>query len=254
MSEGDGDNSLREGRKQVREGFQKIFRGGIIKSQEKKKDISYYRRNRSEILGDLAFNFSRQKKPAAAGLIVLLPILVVSLIIAWLFSRIDFIPYSEMLDITDYYIINQSVKLASLLVLGTIIVTVTGKIVRTNIGFRIEKIVDSVIGRIPFLGAVYRISKITTETVIEGTEELSKPVKLEISDMKLTAFKTGNRTEEGRHILFLPTSPNITTGMILEVNPENIIDTDETAEEALTRILSAGFGQNLIEPDSKKEN
>jgi uncharacterized membrane protein len=59
----------------------------------------------------------------------------------------------------------------------------------------------------------------------------------------MTAFKTGKRTKDGREVLFMPTAPNITTGFVMEVESEDITETDERVEEALTRILSAGFAE-----------
>lgn len=238
-----GEDRVKEGKEQIQDGAGKIMREGLERGKQQKEKLKYYQENRSDIIGDIAFNFNRQKKPAASGLIVLLPILVVSLVIAWLFGKIDLIPYNELLDLTGVYVIDQSLKLGALLTLGTLLVTATGKFVRTEHGFGIEKRIDLLFERIPFLGPIYRITKVTTETLIEGTEELSKPVKIEIAENQMTAFKTGNTTEDDREILFLPTSPNISSGLILEVKPENIIETDETSEQALTRVLSAGFGQ-----------
>ena len=81
------------------------------------------------------------------------------------------------------------------------------------------------------------------ETAVSGADELQTPVKLEVWDgLRMTAFKTGQRTEDGRDVLFLPTAPNITTGFVIEVDPEEYEETDERVEDALTRILSAGFG------------
>jgi uncharacterized membrane protein len=59
----------------------------------------------------------------------------------------------------------------------------------------------------------------------------------------MTAFKTGKRTKDGREVLFMPTAPNITTGFVMEVESEDITETNERVEEALTRILSAGFAE-----------
>jgi uncharacterized membrane protein len=59
----------------------------------------------------------------------------------------------------------------------------------------------------------------------------------------MTAFKTGKRTQDGREVLFMPTAPNITTGFVIEVDPDQFTETDERVEEALTRILSAGFAE-----------
>lgn len=238
----DDGEPFKEGKEHFQEGAQKILEGGIEKGREKRKNIGYYRRNQDKILEDLGIN--NQKEPATEGLIVLIPLLVVGAIIAWLFDKIEEIPYNALLNFSDYYVVNQSVKLAALLVIGATLSALLGKLTRTSTGFELEKLVDRIIGKIPFLGVIYRITKVTTETIIEGTEELSKPVKIEIGEIEMTAFKTGNTTENGRQILFLPTAPNISSGLILEVRPENIIETDETAEQALTRTLSAGFGQS----------
>ena len=238
----DENEPLKEGKEHFQEGAQKILEGGIEKGREQRENIGYYRRNQDQILEDLGIN--KQKEPATEGLIILIPLLVVGAIVAWLFDKIELIPYNELLNFSNYYVINQSVKLAALLVIGATLSTFLGKLKRTDKGYEFEKLIDELIGNIPFLGAIYRISKVTTETIIEGTEELSKPVKIEIEEIEMTAFKTGNTTERGRELLFLPTAPNISSGLILEVKPENVIETDETAEQALTRTLSAGFGQN----------
>ena len=149
-----------------------------------------------------------------------------------------------MLSLTNIYLVDQALKLGILIVAGAIFVGMTGRIVRTNGGFRAEKTMDKVFTSIPVIGSIYRITKVTADTVTGSSKELRKPVKLSINDMRVTAFKTGNVTKDGRPILFLPTAPNITTGIVLEANPEDIINSDESSEEALTRVLSAGFGQH----------
>ena len=96
---------------------------------------------------------------------------------------------------------------------------------------------------VPGLRVVYNASKMAVETAVGGTDELQAPVKLEVWDgMRMTAFKTGKTTEDGRDVLFLPTAPNITTGYVIEVESHEYEETDERVEDALTRILSAGFG------------
>jgi uncharacterized membrane protein len=78
----------------------------------------------------------------------------------------------------------------------------------------------------------------------------------------MTAFKTGKRMKVGREVLFMPTAPNITTGFVMEVESDEITETDERVEEALTRILSAGFAEEdhgveidvFEEPDSNGES
>ena len=81
------------------------------------------------------------------------------------------------------------------------------------------------------------------ETTVSEEGTLQSPVKVTVwPGMKMTAFKTGNRTEDGKDILFMPTSPNITTGFVIEVDPKDYEDANESVEDSLARVLSAGFG------------
>jgi hypothetical protein len=52
-------------------------------------------------------------------------------------------------------------------------------------------------------------------------------------------------------VLFLPTAPNITTGFVLEVEPDRYYEIDDSVEDALTRLLSAGFGESSEEAVSE---
>ena len=93
------------------------------------------------------------------------------------------------------------------------------------------------------------------ETVLSSsTEEFQKPVKIEPWEgMRMTAFKTGKTTDDGREVVFMPTAPNITTGFVIELEPEDIVDEDESVESALTRVLSAGFGKEETDMDDIDE-
>lgn len=51
----------------------------------------------------------------------------------------------------------------------------------------------------------------------------------------MAGFKTGNCAPDGREVVFIPTAPNITTGFIVEL--------DGSVEDALTRVISCGFGE-----------
>jgi uncharacterized membrane protein len=119
---------------------------------------------------------------------------------------------------------------------------------RTTAGRVAEGMFDDIINQVPGLRVVYNASKLAVETAVSGTGDLQKPVRLEPwNGMRMTAFKTGKTTDDGRDVVFMPTAPNITTGFVLEVAPEDYEETDEQVEEALTRILSAGFGESKEE-------
>lgn len=118
-----------------------------------------------------------------------------------------------------------------------------GQLTGTTTGDVFEGIVDYAANRVPVVRVVYNASKTASETTLGTGDTLQTPVTLETWDgLRMTAFRTGRTTVDGRVTLFLPTAPNITTGFVLEVDPDEITELDETVEEALTRVVSAGFG------------
>lgn len=179
---------------------------------------------------------SSWKRDAASGLIVLVPIIITLYIVYWVFSQIASFGPLQTVESPLF-----RVFLALALFFG--LVFATGYLMRTALGTYVEEVIDDWMNRLPGLRVVYNASKMAVETALSGTEEFQKPVKVEVwNGMRMTAFRTGKRTADGRELLFIPTSPNITTGFVVEVDPEEIIEIDESAEDALTRVLSAGFG------------
>jgi uncharacterized membrane protein len=202
------------------------------------------------------------KRDAASGLVVLVPIIVTLYVVLWLYGAIANVPLLETIVNAENFVSvsvgNEVIfgaaaqaELArvvlTLLLFGALVLSI-GYLMRTAVGGILEETIDDLINRVPGLRIVYNASKMAVETTLSGGSDLQAPVKLETWDgMRMTAFKTGKRTSDGREIVFLPTAPNITTGFVLEVDPGNLTDTDETVEEALTRVLSAGFGETDTE-------
>ncbi|MFC5971400.1 DUF502 domain-containing protein [Halomarina salina] len=191
------------------------------------------------------------KRDFASGLIVLGPVLVTLYILRWLFVRlaalglIDIWPNqgdpNYVADQVPWYA--SYVEVALLLAILLLLTLSVGYMMRTTFGNLVEGGIDSTMNRLPGLRVVYNASKMAVETAVSGPEDLQSPVKVETwNGMRMTAFKTGKRSADGRELLFLPTAPNITTGFVVEVEPNDYTEVDETVEDALTRILSAGFG------------
>ncbi|MGM0371684.1 MAG: DUF502 domain-containing protein [Halobacteriota archaeon] len=179
------------------------------------------------------------KRDFASGLVVLLPILVTLYVVYWVLSQLGRV--AVLSDVLG----NPLASALLTLVVFVLFVFAVGYLMRTALGSILEQYIDQVFNRLPGLRVVYNASKMAVETALTGTEDLQAPVRLEVWDgIRMTAFKTGKHTQDGRDILFLPTAPNITTGYVIEVEPERYEAVDESVEEALTRVLSAGFGEN----------
>ncbi|MWV38531.1 MULTISPECIES: DUF502 domain-containing protein [Natrialba] len=198
------------------------------------------------------------KRDFASGLIVLGPILITLYVIYWIYGLVAGFSPELILrpDALEPLIPGESDQAAQtrrqlaqflrVLVTLTVFVILTlsvGYLMRTTVGGLVERLVDNVANRVPVMRVVYNASKMAAETAFGEQESLQTPVKLEVWEgLRMTAFKTGKVTEDGREVLFLPTSPNITTGFVIEVHSDRIEELDEDVEDALTRVLSAGFG------------
>jgi uncharacterized membrane protein len=189
---------------------------------------------------------STWKRDFASGLIVLAPLLVLLLVLRWIYQYIASIPLIEDLQpaIIPGPLEPVSRVVIAFAVFATVVLAV-GYFMRTTLGRLAESAVDDAINRIPALRVVYNASKLAIETAISGTDELQSPVYIETwPGIRMTAFRTGKKTRDGKIVLFMPTAPNITTGFVIEVEPERIEETGETVEEGMTRVLSAGFAES----------
>ena len=194
---------------------------------------------------------SSWRRDFASGLIVLAPILVILLVLNYL--------YSQIVDLPVIRGLREPFGFFVAVIVFVMLVLSVGYLMRTTVGRLFETYLDAAMNRVPLIRVLYNASKLAVETAVSGTEDLQKPVKVEPwNGMRMTAFKTGKTTDDGRVVLFMPTAPNITTGFVMEVDPEDLTETDETVEEALTRVLSAGFGEqeptSPIEIDTRSED
>lgn len=189
---------------------------------------------------------STWKRDFASGLVVIVPLVILLVVVNWVYTHLTGIPLVGQLEpgglpgpLLPFYR-----AIIALAVLTTVVFGV-GYFMRTALGRVAESRLDDAINRIPALRVVYNASKLAVETALSGTDDLQSPVYLETwPGIRMTAFKTGKHTRDGKIVLFMPTAPNITTGFVIEVEPERVTETGEAVEEALTRILSAGFAES----------
>ena len=189
---------------------------------------------------------STWKRDFASGLIVLAPLLVLLLVLRWFYQYIASIPLIDGLqpNVIPAWLEPVSRVIIALAVFATVVLAV-GYFMRTTLGRLAEAAVDDTINRIPALRVVYNASKLAIETAISGTDDLQSPVYIETwPGIRMTAFRTGKKTRDGKIVLFMPTAPNITTGFVIEVEPDRVEETGETVEEGMTRVLSAGFAES----------
>lgn len=183
------------------------------------------------------------KRNVVSGVVFLTPVAVSAYVVYWIYQRVAGIPGIRYLRVTDSPAVNELIQVGFAVAVIAVVLAVVGYVVRTAVGDIVKDELDRLAGQIPVVRVVYNATKMGVETIMgSSAEEFDRPVKIEVAGLRITGFKTGNTTEDGREVVFFPTSPNITSGYVVDVEPERLERTDETTEEALTRVLSAGFG------------
>ena len=184
------------------------------------------------------------KRNIASGLVVLVPLALTYYVIKWaymLFSQITFISVGGIFQGNG--VVTELFQVGLTIIVLAVVTFVVGYVMRTAMGELFGNKIDDIVNFVPGLRIVYNAAKMAVETTVSEDGTLQSPVKVTVwPGMKMTAFKTGNKTEEGKDILFMPTSPNITTGFVIEMDPDGYEDLEESVEDSLARVLSAGFG------------
>jgi uncharacterized membrane protein len=190
----------------------------------------------------------------ASGLIVIGPILVTLYVLYRVYALVigvtPAIPIDAVLTELIAHEPTRSVVVGALRVvvpLGLFLLATlaVGFLTRTTVGDLFTRGIDGLANRVPGLRVVYNASKIAAETTFGEEQALQEPVRVENwNGVEVPAFKTGHTTDDGKLVLFIPTAPNVSSGFVVEADPDRVTETDERVDEVLAHVLSGGFGES----------
>ncbi len=176
----------------------------------------------------------------AAGILVVVPIGVTILILYWIFVRLDNILQPIIRSIWGRTF--PGVGFGATLVL----IYLAGVIASNIVGTRLIHYGESLLAKVPVVRQLYAGIK----QILEG---FSKPGKTGFMQVVLVEFpKEGMRAigfitnesydKSGERLLnvFIPTSPNPTSGFLEIVTEDKIIRTNISVDDALKMVVSAG--------------
>ena len=135
------------------------------------------------------------------------------------------------------------------ILISLIFITIVGGLSLSFLGKRILKLIDDLFKRIPFLRTIYSAIVQMTETFSKKDNDKKSVVLIEYPRKGVWAvgFATKENTGEmakktNKKLInvFVPTTPNPTSGFLLMFPIEDIIYLDMTFEEASKFIVSAG--------------
>jgi uncharacterized membrane protein len=136
------------------------------------------------------------------------------------------------------------------LVLAVLIVLVTGVLSRNFIGERLLHYWEQLLRRIPIVRSIYSSVKQVSDTILSPNGQAFRRallVQYPRSGVWTIAFQTGTPADEvRRHIktdmvaVYVPTTPNPTSGFFLMVPRAETIDLTMSVDEALKYVVSMG--------------
>jgi uncharacterized membrane protein len=183
------------------------------------------------------------------GVVVLIPLVLTAFIIWKMFMFLDGILGGiahDLIGLDAEYIRVPGVGIISL-----ILITIgTGMVARNYVGRKIVNFGDKIVERIPLINRVYSAIKQISQAFLASKREVfQKAVLFEYPRKGL--YSIGFYTQDTRGIVqnsidhdvvsvFLPTTPNPTSGFLLFVPKSEIKELDLSIEEALKLIISGG--------------
>ena len=135
------------------------------------------------------------------------------------------------------------------ILISLIFITIVGGLSLSFLGKRILKLIDDLFKRIPFLRTIYSAIVQMTETFSKKDNDKKSVVLIEYPRKGVWAVgfatkeNTGEmakKTDKKLINVFVPTTPNPTSGFLLMFPIEDVIYLDMTFEEASKFIVSAG--------------
>lgn len=138
--------------------------------------------------------------------------------------------------------------------------TVVGYFTRNLFGRQIVKIGEGWVDRMPIIRSIYNALKQIAETILQQSNTSFKHaclIEYPRRDLWAIAFVStetqGEITPKAKQdrmmSVFLPTTPNPTSGFLLFVPKKDVVLLDMTVEEAAKLVISAG----LVTPPTKEE-
>lgn len=194
-----------------------------------------------------------------AGLVVWLPIwatyLVLSFIVRLMDGSLMLIPRAYRPDnLLGFHIPGLGI------IFTLLILFLTGMLVANFLGRKFVELWDKIIGRIPLVRTIYTgVQQVMSTLFSPQGKSFRKVLFVEYprKGMWSIAFQTSevsqeivDKTSKTMVTIFIPTTPNPTSGFLMMVPKEEVIELEMTVDQALKMVISLG----VVQPsDVKKE-
>ena len=186
------------------------------------------------------------------GILTLIPLGVTFFVLKFLFTTIDGWLKPVMSPILSQ-VLEERYHIGMGVIATILIVYLVGLIVSNFLGQKLLGAGEKILTKIPLVREVYAPVKQVVQMALmtSSSSRFSRAVAVKTpgSTIRVIGFVTGEFHEEGNPVpvasVFVPTSPNPTTGVLLFCDPEIIYETNMKVETAMKMLISGG----IVAPD-----
>lgn len=186
----------------------------------------------------------RLRRYFLVGLVVIAPVGVTVVVLRWIFERLDAILGGPIQAALGFRIPGLGFILLGLVVLAV------GWIVHQAVGLRLLRVWNDLLVKFPVTGRLYNAASQIVQSVISDKSRIFKRTVLvpyPTDGLWAVGFVTNDEAPVMTRIVgepcvnvFVPTTPNPTSGFLLVIPRKRVIETDISIEEAMKFVISAG--------------
>ncbi|NMG76343.1 DUF502 domain-containing protein [Aromatoleum diolicum] len=189
------------------------------------------------------------KKYFITGLLIWIPLSITFMVLAWIVGTLDLIIEWLPNGLQPRNFLGFNIPGAGLVV-GLLIVLSTGLIAANVIGQKLVRFWEGLLARIPVVKSLYYGVKQVSDTLFSSSGQAFRKallVQYPRQGSWTIAFLTGTPGGDavnhlkGEHVsVYVPTTPNPTSGFFLMMAKEDVIELDMSVDDALKYIISMG--------------
>ena len=199
---------------------------------------------------------TRLRNYLISGLLFWIPLILTIIVIKFFVEFINsLVPQKYLPEVI--FNLDTSIP-GSGIILLFLIILITGILVTNILGRRLVTLWEKLLNRIPGFRNIYNILKKVSDTVLNTSSQSFKKaflIQYPSKGIWVIAFQSGDYKGEAESIigeetinLFVPTTPNPTSGFFVLIPKKDAFELDISVEDAFKLVISAG----VVTPNSVK--
>ena len=199
---------------------------------------------------------TRLRNYLISGLLFWIPLILTVIVIKFFLDFINSLVPKEYLPEAIFNL--DTTIPGSGIILLFLIILITGVLVTNILGRRLVALWEKLLNRIPGFRNIYNILKKVSDTVLNTSSQSFKKaflIQYPSKGIWVIAFQSGDYKGQAESIigeetinLFVPTTPNPTSGFFVLIPKKDAFELDISVEDAFKLVISAG----VVTPNSVK--